>query len=491
MLAWMVYVLVVTLILGFAAFAAERSAQIRKAPTRWLWAGSICASLVLPVVISSVSIQLPRISAAKSPAAAPEAPIPLRQMTAQVIQPSAWLGAQTQQRAASLDVDTILARAWLGASGLIFLGILFSGAQLRRHKRAWRRQVIAGAAVYVSPDVGPAVVGLLRPGIVVPRWIAEAPLETQALVLAHEQSHLDARDAQLLAVAILLIVAMPWNLPLWWQLRRLRFAIEVDCDSRVLKVGHDASRYGETLILVGERQSGHVAMVAAMSESKSFLEQRIRKMLWKQKKFAWASASAMAGLGFVLAASAAEVSPPNAASLPARLLKASVSPASREIDGVQMRPYKNSEWNFALQVPTRWNVFPPVPSNSPAEVLRFASDENGNHNLIIFREPHDPQATPEITSDRVQESLAKAGFSHFVAGEISIGSRRVRTLDFDRQTPDGKTWSCRHYFVIDGTLMYVLGFGTTDRKAMFGLYDQMAKSFTFGEAPGLAPVGAR
>ncbi|THD60228.1 M56 family metallopeptidase [Phenylobacterium sp.] len=478
MLAWMVYVVVVCLILGLAAFAAEQSAQMRKAPTRWLWAASICASLILPVVISSVSIQLPRISSesARSPAAAPAAPVPLRQMTARAIQPSAWLGVQTQRRAAALDADAILTRAWLAASGLIFLGILFSGVQLHRHKRAWERRVVAGASVYVSRDVGPAVVGLLRPHIVLPRWIAEASPETQALVLAHEQSHLDAKDAQVLAIAILLIVAMPWNLPLWWQLRRLRFAIEVDCDARVLKVGHDASRYGETLILVGERQSGHVALVAAMSESKSFLEQRIRKMLSKQKKFAWASAGALAGLGIVLTASAAEVSPPNAAR-PARLIKVS---ASQDV-GAQMKHYRNSEWNFTLDVPANWNAFPPVPTNSPNEVLRFASNEDGVHNMIIFRNPNDPKIRPETMVANVQEVLANAGFSHFVTGETKIGSRRVLTLDFDKPRPDGLTWSVREYFIMDGTLAYVLGFGTTNKDAMMGLYDKMAKSFTFGD----------
>jgi hypothetical protein len=37
----------------------------------------------------------------------------------------------------------------------------------------------------------------------------------------------------------------------------------------------------------------------------------------------------------------------------------------------------------------------------------------------------------------------------------------------------------REYYIPDGTLMYVLGFGATDKPAMFGLYDRMAKSFSF------------
>jgi hypothetical protein len=35
--------------------------------------------------------------------------------------------------------------------------------------------------------------------------------------------------------------------------------------------------------------------------------------------------------------------------------------------------------------------------------------------------------------------------------------------------------------IVDGTLMYVLGFGATDRATLAGDYDRMAKSFTFEE----------
>ena len=489
MLAWMVYVVVVTVLLGAAAFAAEQSAQIRRAPTRWLWGASIIASLVLPTVISSVSIQIPNVTSVVDQAA-PQAPVPLRQMTAVALQPSALLDSRVGRMAATPSVDTVLTRAWAAASALIFLGIAFNGAQLYRRKRAWTREAVAGAQVYVSEDTGPAVVGLLSPRIVVPRWIAEAAPETQALVMAHEQSHLDANDAQLLAIAILLIVTMPWNLPLWWQLRRLRFAIEMDCDARVLRGGHDLSRYGETLIAVGERQSSRMAVVAAMSESKSFLEQRIRKMLWKQKKYAWAATTAMAALGFVLAASAAEVSPPNAAPLSAQLLQTSASPAAAEIGGVQMKHYANSEWNFSLDIPARWNAFPAQPSNSAWEVVRITSNENGFHNLIVFRAPYDPQVSPKVNSDRVRDKLATAGFANFVTGETTIGSRPVRTLDFSKRAPDGKLWSCREFFIIDGTLIYTLGFGTTDQAGMFPLFDRMAKTFVFeGQTAVAASTG--
>lgn len=311
MLAWMIYVIVVSLLLGLAALAFERSAHLRQKPTRWLWGMSIIASLLIPFTISSVSVQIPRMTNVANPAIS-EKIVALRQMTASELSPSAWLIAGTGQFSASPGLDSLLEGAWRVASTALLLAIMASGAQLFWRQRRWERGHMAGTSVYISEDSGPAVVGLLHPHIVVPRWLTKSSPGEQELVIAHEQSHLEAHDAQLLTIALCLLVCMPWNLPLWWQLRRLRFAIEIDCDARVLRRGHDVSRYGETLIAVGERQSANIAVVAAMSESKSFLEQRIHNILRKRTKRAWAPAMALACLGAVLAAGAAEVSPPNA-----------------------------------------------------------------------------------------------------------------------------------------------------------------------------------
>ena len=141
-----------------------------------------------------------------------------------------------------------------------------------------------------------------------------------------------------------------------------------------------------------------------------------------------------------------------------------------------MKHYQSSEWNFSLDVPKRWNSFPPVSNNSPYELIRFASREGGTHLLIIFRKPHDPKQSLKALPEQVQQVLAGAGFGNFVTAETTIGPRVALMLDFDRPQGDG-TWSCREYFIIEGTLSYTLGFGTTNKAAMFELYDRMAKSF--------------
>jgi len=310
MLAWMSYVIVVSLLLSLASLALERSARVRQRPTRWLWGASMIASLLVPLVVSSVSVQTPLLAGVVDPAI-PQRVVALRDITASGLSPSGWLTATVGQFSASPDLDRLLQVGWSAASTVLLLAILVGSVQLNRCRRRWERGNMAGVPVDISEDAGPAIVGLLRPHIVVPRWLLQCPADIQELVIAHEQSHLEAHDARLVTIALGLLVCMPWNLPLWWQLRRLRLAIEIDCDARVLRRGYDVSRYGETLIAVGERQSATIAMVAAMSEPRSSLDQRIRNMLRKETKHAHATAVAFACLGTVFAVGAAGISPPN------------------------------------------------------------------------------------------------------------------------------------------------------------------------------------
>jgi beta-lactamase regulating signal transducer with metallopeptidase domain len=313
MLSWMLYSIVVSLLIGLAALALERSAQIRQRPSRWLWVTCLVASLAIPLVPSNVSVRLPETM--HTDRATPSVGItseilPLPQMSA--IEPSRFtlpiIGSD--QTPLSNEVSTLLDWTWRMTSTALALVIFTSAAHLSWRRRRWERGHMAGTAVYISQDCGPAVVGLLRSHIVVPRWLTESSPVEQELVIAHERSHLRAYDTQLLTIALCLLACMPWNPVLWWQLRRLRLAIETDCDARVLSLGYPVARYSETLIAIGERQSATYAMTMAGYGSKAFLEQRIHNMLRKKTRHAWVPALAFACLGVGLAVCAAEVAPP-------------------------------------------------------------------------------------------------------------------------------------------------------------------------------------
>jgi hypothetical protein len=207
-------------------------------------------------------------------------------------------------------IDAWIRAGWAMLSLLMLLALATSSMLLHRRKRGWVEATVCGETVLVAPDMGPVAAGLLRPRIVVPAWLLQAPESRQRAVMAHEGSHLRAGDPQLIALAALMLVSMPWNPLLWWQFRRLRRAIEVDCDARVLDRGGDIGEYCETLIHVGQRQSSRVGLVPAMSESVSFLEQRIRLMLTRPGKWAGVSALALVCASLGMAAFAAQMTPP-------------------------------------------------------------------------------------------------------------------------------------------------------------------------------------
>jgi bla regulator protein blaR1 len=322
-ITWMAYVLLVSALLSAGAYAAERAFRARKRSTRWIWAVAIAASVAIPLVVSSVTVEIPRIGSA-----APAAPmvIPLRSVMSPALAPGQWVSDIGGAEASLPRADSFLLNAWPYTSGALIAGLFVSCVLLAIRRRRWRTAELLGARVYVAQGLGPAVVGFLSPRIVMPPWVLDSPRATQAMVLAHEQQHIAARDPQLLAAALLVLVIMPWNLPLWWQLRRLRHAIEVDCDGRVLAQGGDAVTYGECLLDVGTRLSSSPAAVAAMSESRSLLEQRIRIMMTVPQS--WRRASMLAALASSVAfvAVAAQVSPPNSTDAAAPATAAAPAP---------------------------------------------------------------------------------------------------------------------------------------------------------------------
>lgn len=336
MLAIISYVVIVGVLLSIAALVAEYAAKQRGTSRRWIWITTIIASLLLPLIIPNVTVHMPDLI---KPATS-DKPVALRDMTS-VHVPLAMLDLGMPDTAAKAHwLDVLFHRLWLAISLAVLAGLTLSGCLLYWRKRRWMQGFLCGTPLLIAPDVGPAVVGLLHPRIVVPAWLLDESAERQQFVLAHEQSHLDARDPQMLTVALCLLVVMPWNLPLWWQFHRLRRAIEVDCDARVLRAGRDMAEYCETLIQVGQNQSRYIGAVAAMSESGSFLEQRIKIMLLKPRKWARLSALAMMGVSIAMAAFAAQVTPPGAGDVPVKH-EASVSPAvlAKYVGIYQFGPY--------------------------------------------------------------------------------------------------------------------------------------------------------
>lgn len=301
---WMLYCAAVGTLLACGAAALERGLRALGRPTRWAWAAAMALALAIPAFVrlapgpraeplASAPPATPGVRRPAPPAAKTRVP-PLS------ISPALELGGW----------DPALRLAWGASSAAVLLALGAMGAVLARRRRAWRATEVDGVPVLVSRDTGPAVVGLLRSRIVLPAWALAADEEARRLVLEHEMEHVRACDPRLLAAALVVTLLLPWNPAAWWMLRRLRLAVEVDCDARVLRRRADVRAYGTALLEIGRRTVRSPLPVAAFAESVSSLERRIRIMTAPRARRPLLRASGFAAVAAALVALACEAPQP-------------------------------------------------------------------------------------------------------------------------------------------------------------------------------------
>jgi bla regulator protein BlaR1 len=282
------YSIVVALLGGLAAASAELVLAEFRCPRRFAWLGAFAVALAFPPLAWVL---------------APVAPAALVVASAEPLQ-------QLRAPYPAIDWDTTLVALWVATTTTLL--VLYAAAWLRLSLLAnrWPRETSDATPIVVADDVGPAVLGIRRPRIVLPRWLMQAPVAVRSAVIAHELEHIAARDQASIVAAQLVTILLPWNLPLWWFVRRLRAAIEVDCDARVLRRGVDAAHYADVLLTVGQRGTTSPFVGTALIEPITQLEWRIRTMLTKRGGASVGRTSAAAVALVVLAACATQLKPP-------------------------------------------------------------------------------------------------------------------------------------------------------------------------------------
>jgi Ca2+-binding EF-hand superfamily protein len=167
---------------------------------------------------------------------------------------------------------------------------------LRLRAARWQRTTTQGYEVLLSEITGPALLGVFKPRIVVPRWLLQQSDSTQVLILEHERQHMKARDPLMMVAGLFIIAVVPWNPFLWWQWRRMRHAMEMDCDARVLRTGAEPGSYAEVLLEVTQRATRVFPGALAMSEPVAALEQRIEHLEPKEVRHAALQTMSVLGL---------------------------------------------------------------------------------------------------------------------------------------------------------------------------------------------------
>jgi bla regulator protein blaR1 len=302
MIAWMLYCMVVGALLVVAARAAEWVASLAGRPVRWMWAGAITITFALGAMAPLRRAFVHQ--DASTPSASASVTLPLESI------------AQMEHRLPS-SMNSYAVIAWAVASVALIALIAGVHERMRRARRAWPIAELHGARVRVSPRVGPVVIGMSQPEIVVPRWLLERSVDEQRLVVAHEAEHLAARDGLLLGAAYVAAAVLPWNPAIWVMFSRLRLAVELDCDARVLRHGVAAQSYGALLIDVAERAVPFELGALAFTKSPSHLQQRIVAMKRNIPKFARLRGSIVGVLGAAALFAACEAKMPTSAEIAA------------------------------------------------------------------------------------------------------------------------------------------------------------------------------
>jgi bla regulator protein blaR1 len=300
---WIAYSVMISILLSGAALGLEKALRLYGRSVRWVWAAVIAGGLTAPLAILVLPTFMERLGPVTVVPELPGVgPILLDPLVMAFTPPASLLEL----------LDAPLLVLWTAMTLVLLLLVMGGALRLARQRRSWARRPLEGDRVLISENFGPAVVGLRHPEIVLPEWTLGMAPEDLRLVMMHEREHQQAGDTQLLTAGLLSVLLMPWNLALWWQLRRLRGAVELDCDTRVMRRGVSGPEYGDLLLRMGERVGGMRLTVAALTEPKSLLEGRIRMITEKQPRGRFARAAVALGLTATVLAVACEAPTPSA-----------------------------------------------------------------------------------------------------------------------------------------------------------------------------------
>lgn len=413
-LPWLLYAGILSSLFAVAAWSLEVAVRNRGLAIRWVWTASLLAAIAWPAAtalragrgpappvytfVPAAAERLPSHSAVTNAAAPPR---------------QAPRAATSHLPSSELDVDGLILMGWAGISAILAASLLVGWTSLRYRRAGWEKRSLDGRHVWISPDIGPAVVGAFPGAIVVPAWLLGADRHEREMVLRHEEEHLRAGDSPLLLSALLCCVALPWNPGVWWIWRSLRRAVEMDCDRRVLSGGADPRAYARVLLDISERGTGHRLAVAALSESPSFLERRIRLMITQPNPLGARRVAATAALAMAALVTACQMDRPEIQPIAATGF--SMAPT-------EVVPPRDS--TMGGEASASLDPGPKLPTGG----MTALSDDSLHRVwtwtfLTILQSRHPEVVSGEIAGERVNLYVALDGNGEVLASAVDLGRR--------------------------------------------------------------------
>jgi len=220
--------------------------------------------------------------------------------------PSAWLSSVAAAWMAGVMVF------WLRLLGGWMIAERLRRRQVRPAPDQWRQTFDdLRARLRVSRPVRllvsglaqtPAVVGLLRPVVLVPVGaLTGLPAEQMEALLLHELAHIRRHDYLVNALQSMVEALLFYHPAVWWVSGHMRSERELCCDDATVAVTGDAPNYARALAEVGAAGHAHSRAVAATGGS---LANRVARLLGEPRPASRTHSPAAAAAAAALAAMA-------------------------------------------------------------------------------------------------------------------------------------------------------------------------------------------
>jgi beta-lactamase regulating signal transducer with metallopeptidase domain len=228
--------------------------------------------------------------------------------------------------AAAERIDVALAAAPIDGAQALAIAVWVVGALAALGLMAWRQWAslsllgrllpeAGGLVRAANPAVGPAVVGVMRPRIIVPADFEDRFDDRErTVILAHERAHLAAWDVRVNAAAALARCILWFNPLIHLAAGLIRIDQEIACDETVV-ARHPTERraYAQALLKAQVKPAPLPLGCYWPARSRNRLKERVlmltRKSPTRGRLTAGAAVVALAGLGAGYAAWAAQPAP--------------------------------------------------------------------------------------------------------------------------------------------------------------------------------------
>lgn len=376
------------------AVAACLVMALRPLWRRWLGAGAVLwLYLLLPAALLATSLPGPTVVVDEAPvlepaagsrlvataAPAPRAALPAANLSAGLpgaipvsLSPASSSPAPRDPQAGALTAALL---AWAAGALALAGWLLVQQRRFRRRLGALHKRD-TGLWQASADDIGPVVIGLLRPRIVVPAdFETRYDAQQRELVLAHERVHLRRGDLPMNALACAMRCLFWFNPLVHLAAAKLRLDQELACDAAVLARHPRAGRAYATALL--NTQLADLGLpVGCAWQSSHPLTWRISML----KKPLPGSARLMLGAGLAVLASSATAAvmwqqqPVTVVSLPAVSVAAATAPLPPlAVDGRMPAPAPSAMPSVAFAAVAAAPVAAPAPANPVNSVAPVAA----------------------------------------------------------------------------------------------------------------------